>query len=33
MSYRKAGLPAPVRRILEALDQPSGSKPLPSRKR
>lgn len=29
----QAGLPAPVRRILERLDQPSGSKPLPSRKR
>ncbi len=29
----QTGLPAPVRRILESLDQPSGSKPLPSRKR
>jgi A/G-specific adenine glycosylase len=29
----QSGLPAPVRRLLEALDQPSGSKPLPSRKR
>ncbi len=29
----QTGLPAPVRGILEALDQPSGNKPLPSRKR